>query len=590
VAQVEFPGLSTAILDAIGDAIMAVDRTGCITFVNDRAAALLGYRREDLVGQPVEILIPERLREAHARHRLDYAEVPEPRPTGAGRELVAVRRDGTELNVEIGLGSITVDGELQVICSLHDITRLREREDRIQQLVNAMPGVFYVFDSDGRLTWWNQNLERVLGYTAEELEGRQVLDFIHPDDHEHVASQIGLLFADGQSRTAEYRLLLKDGSTIPYAGNGALFEIGGEQHMVGLTIDASTLRETEHQLQERIAEIDELRRRLELENTYLRAEVGLAHHHGNIVGDSRAIRAVLAQVEQVAATESTVLLLGETGTGKELIAQRLHELSPRSGRAMVKVNCAALPSTLMESELFGREKGAYTGAVARELGRFEIADGSTLFLDEVGELPLELQSKLLRVLQDGQFERVGSSRTHTTDVRIIAATNRDLAEAVREGRFRQDLYYRLNVFPIRVPPLRERREDVPLLVWSFVETLGRDMGVTIDTISQRTMDRLQNHPWPGNVRELRNVVERSMIVSRGRTLDLALPEADESVGGESLTLDEVQRRHIRGILELTGGKISGRGGAAEILGLKPTTLRSRMERLGMDPKGGALTK
>jgi formate hydrogenlyase transcriptional activator len=194
------------------------------------------------------------------------------------------------------------------------------------------------------------------------------------------------------------------------------------------------------------------------------------------------------------------------------------------------------------------------------------------------------------VLQDGQFERVGSSRTHTVDVRIVAATNRDLAEAVREGRFRQDLYYRLNVFPIRVPPLRERREDIPLLVWSFVETLGRDMGVTIDTISQRTMDRLQNHPWPGNVRELRNVVERSMIVSRGRTLDLALPEADESVGGESLTLDEVQRRHIRGILELTGGKISGRGGAAEILGLKPTTLRSRIVRLGMDPKGGALTK
>jgi transcriptional regulator with GAF, ATPase, and Fis domain len=299
---------------------------------------------------------------------------------------------------------------------------------------------------------------------------------------------------------------------------------------------------------------------------------------------------VLAQVEQVATTESTVLLVGETGTGKELIAQRIHELSPRSGRIMVKVNCAALPSTLMESELFGREKGAYTGAVARELGRFEIADGSTLFLDEVGELPLELQSKLLRVLQDGQFERVGSSRTHTVDVRIIAATNQDLAAAVREGRFRRDLYYRLNVFPIRVPPLRERREDIPLLVWSFVEAIGREMGVTIDTITQGAMERLQNHPWPGNVRELRNVVERSMIVSRGRTLDLALPEADESVGGETLTLDELQRRHIRKVLDLTRGKISGRGGAAEILGLKPTTLRSRMERLGMDPKGGVLTK
>ena len=456
--------------------------------------------------------------------------------------------------------------------------------DRIQQVVDAMPGLFYVFDAEGRLTWWNQNLEKVLGYPAEELEGRHVLDFIHPDDREQVAHRIGLMFADGKTRTAEYRLLLADGSTIPFAGNGALCEIGGEPHMVGLTIDVSTLRETEDQLEERIAEIEELRRRLELENTYLRAEVELAHHHGDIVGDSPAIRAVLAQVEQVAATESTVLLLGETGTGKELVAQRLHELSPRSGRAMVKVNCAALPSTLMEAELFGREKGAYTGAVSREPGRFEVADGSTLFLDEVAELALELQSKLLRVLQDGQFERVGSSRTHTVDVRIITATNQDLAQAVRDGRFRRDLYYRLNVYPIQVPLLRERRGDIPLLVWAFVEQLGRDMGVTIDTISQRTMERLQNHPWPGNVRELRNVVERSMIGSRGRALTLALPEAEESVGDESLTLDEVQCRHIRKILDLTGGKISGKGGAAEILGLKPTTLRSRMERLNIDSR------
>jgi formate hydrogenlyase transcriptional activator len=352
---------------------------------------------------------------------------------------------------------------------------------------------------------------------------------------------------------------------------------------VGLAIDVSTLRETERQLAQRLAEIDELRRQLELENTYLRAE-HLAHHQGNIVGESPAIRSVLAKVEQVAPKGSTVLLLGETGTGKELIAQRLHELSPRSGRAMVRVNCAALPATLMEAELFGREKGAYTGAVSRELGRFELADGSTLFLDEVGELPLELQSKLLRVLQDGQFERVGSPRPRTVDVRIIAATNQDLAEAVREGRFRQDLFYRLNVFPIRVPPLRERREDIPLLVWAFVDRIGREMGVTIDTISRRSMDRLQGYPWPGNVRELRNVVERSMIVSQGRTLSVTLPEAGESVSDEALALDEVQRRHIRKVLDLTGGKVSGPGGAAEILGLKPTTLRSRMERLGMDPR------
>jgi PAS domain S-box-containing protein len=495
-----------------------------------------------------------------------------------------VRHDGSELHVEIGLGTMVVEGELHVVCSLHDVTHLREREDRIQQIVDAMPGLFYIFDADGRLVWWNRVVEKVLGYSSEELEGRHVIDFTHPDDREHVAQRVGLVFTSQQPQTAEYRMLLKDGSTIPHAGTGALCNIGGKPHMVGLAIDVTTLRETERQLKERLAEIDVLRRQLELENTYLRAE-HQAHHHGDIIGDSPAIRKVLAQVEQVAAKDSTVLLLGETGTGKELVAQRLHELSSRAGRTMVKVNCAALPATLMESELFGREKGAYTGAVSREAGRFEVAHGSTLFLDEIGELPLELQSKLLRVLQEGQYERVGSSRAHTADVRIIAATNRDLAGAVRDGRFRQDLYYRLNVFPIRVPALRDRREDIPLLVWSFVETISHEMGITIDTISQRTMDRLQNHPWPGNVRELRNVVERSMIVSRGRTLALALPEADEVVGGESLSLDEVQRRHIRKVLDLTGGKISGAGGAAEALGLKPTTLRSRMEKLGMTPRG-----
>jgi len=564
---------------------VVVDRSGRVTFVNEPAVAMLGYGRQELVGQPVKVLIPEGLRAAHAQHRVEFAAEPAARRMGAGRELVAVRRDGSEIRVEVGLGTVDVQGDLHVVCTLHDISGLRRREDRIQQVVNAMPGLFYIFDAGGRLTWWNRRFEEVLGYGADELQGRQVLDFIHPDDHEHVAHQIGLLYEDGQARTAEYRLLLKDGSTISYAGNGALCEIDGQQHMVGLTIDVSTLRETEHQLEQRIAEVEELQRRLELENTYLRAEVELAHHHGDIVGDSPGIRSVLAQVEQVASRESTVLLLGDTGTGKELIAQRLHELSPRSGRPMVKVNCAALPATLMEAELFGREKGAYTGAVSREPGRFEVADGSTLFLDEVGELPLELQSKLLRVLQDGQFERVGSSRTRSVDVRIVAATNQNLAEAVRDGRFRQDLYYRLNVFPIQVPPLRDRREDVPLLVWAFVEELGHEMGVTIETISQRAMERLQQHPWPGNVRELRNVIERSMIVSRGRTLTLSLPEADEFVGGGALTLDEVQRRHIRKVLDLTGGKISGAGGAADILGLKPTTLRSRMQRLELDPRG-----
>jgi formate hydrogenlyase transcriptional activator len=296
---------------------------------------------------------------------------------------------------------------------------------------------------------------------------------------------------------------------------------------------------------------------------------------------------VLGLVEQVAPAGTTVLIEGETGTGKELIAQRIHELSPRQNRPMVKVNCAALPSTLVESELFGREKGAYTGVVSREPGRFEVADCSTIFLDEIAELPLELQVKLLRVLEEGQFERVGSSRTMTTDVRVIAATNRDLRAEVEAGRFRHDLFFRLAVFPIRVPPLRERRGDVPLLVWTVVQELSVGMNKAVETIRRPDMERLRRYNWPGNVRELRNVVERAMILCTGPILRIRPPAGSPSEDSEDravLSMDEVQRRHILKALEAAGGQIRGSGGAAELLGLKPTTLRSRMQRLGLDPR------
>ena len=576
-------GSLEALVEILADSTIVVDSSGSVTQVNASAEALLGWSRDDLVGQPVEVLVPEGLREAHAGHRDAYASEAESRPMGPGRELSAVRRDGTEVAVDISLSPLERDGERLVMCLLRDVSEMRDRLARIQHIVDALPGIFYIFDAEGRLRYWNRTVETLIGYSAEELAGKHILDFIHPDDRDQVARETGRVFTEGTGR-AEYRLLLKDGRTVPHIGNGARCRLDGEDHLVGLAVDVSALRETERQLEERMAEVNELRRRLELENLYLREEVKLVHRHGDINGDSPAIRAVLAQVEKVATTEASVLLLGETGTGKELLAQRIHDLSPRRGRPLIKVNCAALPPTLMESELFGREKGAYTGAVSREAGRFELADGSTLFLDEVGELSLDLQTKLLRVLQEGEYERVGSSRTRKVDVRIVAATNRDLAEAVREGDFRKDLFYRLNVFPIQVPPLRERREDIPLLVWAFVEELGRSTGRTIDRISQGAMERLQGYAWPGNVRELRNVVERSMILSHGGTLQIALPAAGESVSDQELTLDEVQRRHIRRVLEMTSGRISGPGGAAELLGLKPTTLRSRMERLGLNPR------
>jgi DNA-binding NtrC family response regulator len=307
-------------------------------------------------------------------------------------------------------------------------------------------------------------------------------------------------------------------------------------------------------------------------------------YSGEIVGRSAAIRKVLMQVEQVASAGVTVLLLGETGTGKELLARALHARSPRHARPMIALNCAALPATLVESELFGREKGAYTGALTRQAGRFELADRSTLFLDEVGELPPETQVKLLRVLQDGRFERLGGGVTMRADVRVIAASNRDLERAVREGTFRNDLYYRLNVFPIRLPPLRERREDIPQLAWAFIKELAPAMGKTIESISPASLEALSRYDWPGNVRELRNVMERALIVCRSPVLHVEPPEVpspDDKEPAEALTLEEVERRHIRSVLAQTGWRVSGRHGAAAVLGLKPTTLESRMAKLGI---------
>ena len=339
--------------------------------------------------------------------------------------------------------------------------------------------------------------------------------------------------------------------------------------------------QVEESLREALKEVKQLRNQLREENLYLREEINLMHSHKDIVGNSEAIRTVLKQIEQVAGTESTVLIQGETGTGKELFANAIHNLSSRKARLMIKVNCAALPPTLIESELFGREKGAFTGALSKQLGRFELADASTIFLDEIDALPLELQAKLLRVIESGEFERLGSSRTVKVDVRIISATNRDLGRVVSDGGFREDLYYRLNVFQVTLPPLRERREDILPLVWSFVQEFSKRMGKRIESIPQKGVETLQDYPWPGNVRELRNVTERAMILTTGPVLHLEVPKLVQSGSDQSGTLEEVEKRHIIGTLKATGWRVSGKGGAAEILGINPKTLESRMQRLGI---------
>ncbi len=345
-----------------------------------------------------------------------------------------------------------------------------------------------------------------------------------------------------------------------------------------------TLADTNEALRKAHADLEQLKDRLEAEALYLQEEIKLDHDFGNILSRSAAMRAVLRQVEQVAATASTVLVLGETGTGKELVARAVHDRSPRRNRPLVKVNCAALPSQLIESELFGHEKGAFTGAISRQVGRFELADGGTLFLDEVGDLPLELQAKLLRVLQEGEFERLGSARTVAVDVRIIAATNRDLGRAAAEGAFRSDLYYRLNVFPIVLPPLRERREDIPILVQHFVQTFAVRSGKAITSVAPAVMSALQAYAWPGNVRELENLVERATVLSSGPRIEPGdwLPRLDADAASNALaTLAAVEAGYIRQVLQATGWRVSGDGGAASILGLKRTTLEARMRRLGI---------
>ena len=303
-----------------------------------------------------------------------------------------------------------------------------------------------------------------------------------------------------------------------------------------------------------------------------------------LIGNSPALEAVLEQVEQVAPTDSTVLIQGETGTGKELIARAIHNISSRCGRSFVKLNCAAIPFDLLESELFGHEKGAFTGAIAQKIGRFEMANKGTLFLDEIGDIPLALQPKLLRVLQEQEFEPLGSTRTHQVDVRLVAATNRDLASMVKQGKFRSDLYYRLNVFPILLPALRERREDIPALVQHFVELYGRRMGKQIEDIAPETMSALSTHQWPGNIRELQNFIERSVILTSGTVLHAPLAELKRSAETESLeaiTLEEAERDHIRKTLERTRWVVSGPNGAAARLGIKRSTLYFRMQRLGI---------
>ncbi len=453
-------------------------------------------------------------------------------------------------------------------------------------ILKSMPEFAYVFNKQGELVLWNKNLESVLGYSADELYKKDVYDFMEENVRDVNSEAINRIFTDKEEQSLEQNIITKTGGKIPVIDTANYALINGEEYLIGMAIDISKLRDTEKKLQQVIAELQNLRNQLQSENVYLRKEIESSYGFEEVIGKSETLMYSLYRIEQVAPTDSTVLLEGETGTGKELFAAAIHKLSKRCNQAFIKVNCASLPTTLIESELFGHEKGAFTGAVQMQIGRFELADGGTLFLDEISEIPVELQSKLLRVLQEGEFERIGSPKTIKVDVRIIAATNRNLEMRIRKKLFRKDLYYRLNVYPITIPPLRERISDIPLLAKHFVKHFNPKLGKNIKRISKKTITQLQKYSWPGNVRELENIIERAVITSSGSSLSIEpLFKPDFEENDQFLPFIEYERQYIIRVLEKTYWRVAGSDGAAHILDIHPETLRSRMRKLGIKRPG-----
>jgi formate hydrogenlyase transcriptional activator len=470
-----------------------------------------------------------------------------------------------------------------------DDQAMRLSQTRLQAGADLAGLAFYEVDYANGTAYFDNRFRDLCGLPPDRESGLQPVEFwaehLHADDrgrvvearrqmHEGVLEQLLLEY--------RYQHPIRGEIWLHHVARSAARDASGRTlRTTGVFRDITNRKRAEEQLRQSLAEVERLKDRLEAESDYLKAEIQVAQAQHEVTGKSAAIQAVLRQAEQVAPMDSTVLVSGETGTGKELLAQAIHRLGPRGRHVMVKVNCAALPSSLVESELFGREKGAFTGAMSRQVGRFELADGSTLFLDEVGELPPDVQVKLLRVLQAGEFERLGSPRTIKVNVRVIAATNRNLAEEVRTGRFREDLFYRLNVFPIRMPPLRERPDDIPLLVWTFLDDFSARMGKRITQVPRATMQALQRQPWPGNVRELRNVIERGAIITTGSSLRLPVFDGAASMAPRTQTLAEAEREHILRVLESVAWRVKGPTGAAAVLAINPSTLRSRMKKLGI---------
>lgn len=695
------------------NAMLVVDAAGRITRANPQAQHFFGYTISELLGNPVEILIPERFWQAHPPLRDQFSAHPRMRPMGAGLELFGRRKDGTEFPVDVMLSPIDTSEGPVVLTVIRDITAqkqtetaLRETEQRFRLLVeNADDYAIFMLDPEGKVSTWNVGAERIKGYRADEIVGQHFSRFYtqeellsgKPDRELESAALHGRFEDEGwrmrkdgsrfwanviitavrdrdgtllgfskitrdftERRKAEESVRLSEerfrslfefspDAIIVSDQDGKIAEINAQVEKffgysrgellgqsvetlvperfrrghpahrkeygaeprtrpmgIGLELYGRRKDGTEfpvdimlspvrtdggklvlsviRDLSEKKKAEEELARK-EREKRYLEEELNTEHRFEDIIGESVGLKRVLKQVETVAGADVTVLLLGETGTGKDLIARAIHQLSPRRERTLVKLNCAAIPTGLLESELFGHERGAFTGAIAQKIGRLELAHQGTLFLDEVGDLPLEVQPKLLRALQEKEFERLGGTRTIPVDIRLVAATNRNLEKMMADREFRSDLYYRLRVFPIFILPLRERREDIPLLARYFVTKHALRMDRRIESIPSDVIKALTKWDWPGNIRELENFIERCVILTKGPALraplsELQMPEEIASPQQEDVTLEATEREHILRMLRETKG-IGGPDGAAARLGLKRTTLNSKLKKLGI---------
>ncbi len=580
-------------LEVTPDAMVIVADNGNIALANSQAEILFAYSAKEMVGQSIEMLIPRRVREQHRHHRREFAINSQIRPMGTGLAICGRRKDGTEVPCDVSLRNIrTLQGIFSVatvraIPECNDsgeiITQIEEKFRPLVEMINAIP--WRADAKTWQFTYVGAQTKEILGYDQRQwYENDFWPDHIHPEDRDYAMRFCKEASHSGDQYEFEYRMIAADGHVVCLLDIVSVSKTDGVPvTLQGFMIDVTDRRKGETVLRKAVYENQRQKKQREQENAYLRQHIKIRFNYDEIIGDSKALSETLKGVQQVARNNSTVLIQGETGTGKELIARAIHINSQRRERAMVTVNCSALPTSLIEAELFGREKGAYTGAMTRQMGRFELADGSTIFLDEIGDLSIEVQTKLLRVLQDGEFQRLGDSKTKKVDVRVIAATNHQLDNRVRDGEFREDLYYRLNVFPINVPPLRDRIDDIPQLVWAFIREFEAEMGKKIEFVSPETMEAFQQHDWPGNVRELKNSIERAIIWSDGSILQFDNMDLrrNSKYKDKLRSLNEVEHVHIESVLDSTRWRIRGVGGAAEILALKPTTLEARMKKLGI---------